>query len=259
MSEDTPNASITEDGPIITVTFSRIDKRNVIEDSMTDALREGAERLATRADLRVLLIRAEGDYFSAGLDLHSDFAAGLFETGLPGMGFRHRYRQHHRLYDEFEAIEKPIVLAAQGPCLGAGLEMACSCDFRLVSTNATFALPEVRFGSVAGSGGATRLTRLVGPHWAKWVSMAGQTIDADMALRIGMVHEVIAPDLFEARVQEFCQELAGLPAEAVGLSKLVIDAAVDADRTTQRHLDRIAVTTLYSSDDVAQHRARFKP
>ena len=165
----------------------------------------------------------------------------------------------HELYDEIESIEKPVVLAAQGPCWGAGVELACSVDFRLASTVARFALPEVRMGAVAGSGGASRLTRLIGPHWAKWVAMAGQEVDAAQALAIGLVHEVIDAAAFDERVRAFCAELAGLPAEAVGLSKLVIDAAVDTDRTTARHLDRIAVTTLYSSDQVAEHRARFAP
>ena len=259
MNDSEPHARTTQDGPILTVTFDRPAKRNAIDDEMLGALQGAVERLADDRALRVLLIRAEGDRFTAGIDLHSGWSRSLFEpTELRGMTFRHRYRQLHRLFDEIEAVEKPVVLAAQGPCLGAGVELACSCDFRLASSAASFALPEVRFGSVAGSGGATRLTRLLGPHWAKWMSMAGQTVDADAALRIGFVHEVIEASEFEARVQAFCSELAGLPAEAVGLSKLVIDAAVETGRTTQRHLDRLAVTTLVGSDEVADHRSWFE-
>jgi enoyl-CoA hydratase/carnithine racemase len=257
---DRPPATVSEDGAIVTVTFDRPDKRNVIGDGVVAALSDAAQRLGTRPDLRVLLIRAEGEWFSAGIDLHSDWARSLFEPHeLGGVGFRQAYRQLHELYDELEAIEKPVVLAVQGPCWGAGVELACSVDFRLASRAATFSLPEVRFGSLAGSGGASRLTRIVGPHWAKWLAMAGQPITADDALRIGLVHEVSEVAGFDDRARAFCEELAGLPAEAVGLSKLVIDAAVDADRTTARHLDRIAVTTVYGSAGVADHRRRFEP
>ena len=260
MTDAAPHAVVTEEGPLLVVTFDRPAKRNVIDDAMTDALRDAAGRLAERDDLRVLLLQAEGEWFTAGIDLHSGWSQTLFEPHEhAGVGFRQGYRQLHELYDELESIEKPIVLAAQGPCWGAGVELACSVDFRFASAAATFSLPEVRMGAIAGSGGATRLTRLIGPHWAKWVSMAGQVIDADLALQIGFVHEVVAPDAFRARVRAFCDELAALPAEALGLSKLVIDAAVDADRTTQRHLDRIAVTTLYGSDRVAEYRAQFSP
>ena len=261
MSEpDRPHTSLAEDGPVLVLSFDRADKRNAIDDEMTAALRAAAARLAEDPAARVLLLRAEGEWFSAGSDLHSEWSRRLFEPREhPGMGFRRAYRELHQLYDELEAIEKPVVLAAQGPCWGAGVELACSVDFRFASTRATFALPEVRLGTVAGSGGASRLTRLIGPHWAKWVAMAGQEVDAEQALRIGLVHEVVAPEHLEPRVLTFCHELAALPAEAVGLSKLVIDAAVDTDRTTARHLDRIAVTTLFGSDDLAQHRRRFEP
>lgn len=255
----TEHATVSEDGAVIVVTFHRPAQRNALDDGMIDAIREAATELAERPDLRVLLVRAEGPWFTAGIDLHSGWSSGLFDERpvAPGGGFRRQYRKLHLLYDELEAIEKPIVLAAQGSCWGAGMELACSVDFRLAADAATFSLPEVRFGAVAGSGGASRLTRLVGPHWAKWISMAGQAIDAETALRIGFVHEVTPIDDFDARALGFCRELAELPPDAVGLSKLLIDAAVDTDRTTQRHLDRIAVTTLYGGDEVAAYRARF--
>ena len=101
----------------------------------------------------------------------------------PRSGRRRKYRQrHHVLHDEMESIEKPIILAAQGPCLGLGLEMAASCDFRFCTPQAHFGLPEVgRLGVIAGSGGISRVTRLVGPHWSKWISMAGKNVDADTA------------------------------------------------------------------------------
>ena len=81
-----------------------------------------------------------------------------------------------------ENIEKPIIIAANGPCLGAGTEMAVSCDFRFCTPESHWGLPETRsMGAIPGSGGVSRLTRLVGTHWAKWMALAAQDISADDA------------------------------------------------------------------------------
>src|ERR1700691_4375041 len=127
-------AKITEDDGIITVTMDRQDKLNAISPEITRAYWTAANALADRDDLRCMVITAKGPYFTAGIDLanRSGNRPGNPETEHlhPGLNYRRNYRSHHQLYDEFEAIEKPIVLAVQGICLGAGVEMAASCDFR---------------------------------------------------------------------------------------------------------------------------------
>ena len=111
-----------------------------------------------------MVITAKGKYFTAGLDLSGPGGnrPGNPETEHlhPGWNFRRNYRSHHLLYDEFEAVEKPIVLAVNGICLGAGVEMGGSCDFRFCVPEAEFGVPEVRLGAIAGSGG----TEPPGPH-----------------------------------------------------------------------------------------------
>jgi enoyl-CoA hydratase len=253
-------ARLEHDGDVLTLTFTRDDKLNAISPPMLEALRAAVDRLATDADIRVLVITAEGRYFTAGMDAHrSGRALGLMvDDGTPGSEFRRRYRNLHSLFDELEAIEKPVVLAAQGPCLGVGVELGVSCDFRLASRRATFGLPEIpNLGVLPGSGGISRLTRLVGPHWARWLAMAAQTVDADEARTIGLVHRVIPDDRFTDEVAAFARHLAGLPGEALGLAKLAIDAAADTDRTTARNVERIANTLLVSSDEHRSIRERF--
>jgi len=252
------DVSLTESSGVIEVRFHRLAKRNAISPAMTAALWEATNRLADREDLRVMLIVADGDYFTAGIDL----------TAPPGFvdGRRHEsdrtyrrgYRQHHLLYDEFEALEKPIVLAAQGPCMGAGVEMAVSCDFRLASARASFVLPEISLGVIPGSGGTSRLTRLVGPHWAKYLAMAGRPVSAEHALAIGLVHEVYPTDVFAEEAARFAADLASLPSEAVGVAKLVIDVCADVDRTSARHLERVANTPLNGSAEFMSRTQRFK-
>lgn len=254
-----PHACILEDKGIVTVVIDRQEKRNAISPQVTEVLWEAAHMLADRDDLRCMVITAKGKYFSAGIDL--DSAPGFDFDGdeQPGWKFRRFYRKHHLLYDEFEALEKPIILASQGICLGAGFEMALSCDFRFCSSRAEWGLPEVKIGLIAGSNGTTRLTRIVGPHWAKYIAMAGQHVSAEKALAIGLVHDVFDEEELLDRVYAFCRELMKIPAETLGIAKLAVDLAADiTDRNAQRHIDRLANTTLISSGEFAKRTARFR-
>ena len=163
---------------------------------------------------------------------------------------QYRADADHDLFDAIEQVEKPVILAAQGHCLGVGVEMGVSCDFRLASEGATFGLPEVQnLAALPGSGGISRLTRTVGPHWARWMAMACERVDARQALAIGLVHAVYPAEEFGERVQAFARKLASMPREALGVAKIAIDTADTFDRATARVFDRFAQTLLFTSDE----------
>lgn len=258
-----PHARIDEADGVVTITLDCEAKRNAISPEVTRTLWTAVRSLAERDDLRCMLITAVGDYFTAGIDIKA--GAGLDRGDpqtrdlRPGWRLRRNYRNHHLLYDELEAIEKPVVLAAQGTCLGAGVEMALSCDFRFCSPHAEWRLPEIELGVIPGSGGASRLTRLVGPGWAKYMAVAGMPVGAAQAKTIGLVHDVFPAQTFAEDVRAFCRRLVHLPAEAVGLAKLAVDLAADiGDRGAQRQVDRLANTTLLTSEEYRARRARFR-
>jgi enoyl-CoA hydratase len=252
-----PHAPIAEADGVITVTFDRQDKLNAVSPQMTALLWDAIRALGDRDDLHVMVITGMGRYFTAGIDLNAP-AADRRDGKLPSdVAYRRAYRRHHLLYDELEAVEKPVILAAQGGCLGAGVEMAASCDFRFAARSAFFQLPEVGLGVIAGSGGTSRLTRIVGPHWGKWMAMAGERVSAEQALAMGFVHQVFADETFSADVEKFSRKLAAMPAEALGAAKLVVDMAADVDRTTQRHIDRLTNTSLASGDEFAERTAPY--
>ena len=251
----TEQARVTEADGVITVTFTRADKLNAISGEMFDALGEAVNALAERDDLRVLVITGEGPYFTAGFDIAEMRTRSLGEGTdgvIRGSNMRRQYRAsaRHDFNDQFELVEKPIVLAAQGHCMGVGIEMGASCDFRLASDGARFGLPEVgNLALIPGAGGISRLTRLVGVHWAKWLVMAGETVDAQEALAMGLVHAVYPASEFAERVAEFAGKLAKMPREAVGVAKVAIDTAAEVDRRTARDFDRFAQTTLFLSSE----------
>lgn len=248
---------VDSDG-IITLTFTRDHKLNAVSDEMVDVIRAAVVDLADDEAQRALVVTAEGRYFTAGKDIGQ-----MGEQSKSGVALRRNYRRLHELFDEMERIEKPIILAAQGPCLGMGVEMGSSCDFRFASERATFGLPEVPMLAVLpGSGGISRFTRLVGPHWARWLAMAGENVDANLALTMGFVHRVLPEEGFHEAVDAWVRKLIGLSPEALGLAKITIDAARDSDRRTARHVDRMANTMLLQTqeylDKVAAFAARSK-
>lgn len=250
MSTSTQIRRSVDDG-ILTMTFTRPEKLNAVSPGMLDALRDAVAELAESEELRVLVIAAEGRYFTAGIDIANMGDRGVTSTGATSPArLRRDYRKLHLLFDEMESIEKPIVLAAQGPCLGVGVEMSGSCDFRLASTTAAFGLPEVpNLAVIPGSGGVSRITRLIGPHWGKWLAMAGETVDAQLALTMGLVHAVYPVEEFSDRVAAFARKLANLPPEAMGVAKMAVDTAASVDRQTARDFDRFANTLLILSDE----------
>jgi enoyl-CoA hydratase len=251
---ESPHARRQDADGVITVTFTRDAKRNAVSPEMFDVLATAVEDLAEGDHHRVLVITAEGRYFTSGVDVAGLAGPlGVDDHGVVrGAKVRRQYRRqaHHDLFDEMEQVEKPVVLAAQGPCFGVGVQFGASCDFRLAADTASFRLPEIEnLAVLPGSGGISRLTRLIGPHWARWMVMAGQPISAEQALSIGLVHAVYPAASFASEVSAFARHLASLPGDALGLAKLAIDAAVTADRRSSRQMDRLAQTTLFASAD----------
>jgi enoyl-CoA hydratase len=260
VTAENEHAFISEKDGVITVVLNRPDKLNAVSAPITDFLWRGAEELVARDDLSVMVITGVGKYFTAGIDLKTGPVGRIGDKPMPperSSKWRRAYRNHHLLYDEFESIEKPIILAAQGPCLGAGVEMACSVDIRLGSDTSVWGLPEIHLGVIAGSGGTSRLTRLVGPHWSKWIGMFDQRVDAETARMIGLVHQVMPAEGFHEAVQEFAAKIALLPREGMAVAKLVIDACVDLPRDSARHIERLVNTPLPIEGEGEAYRARF--
>lgn len=249
----------SEQDGVLELVLNRPDKGNAITADMLLGLANAAEELSTRVDLRVLLIRAEGRFFSTGADisaLSADDAAGS-----PAR-FRHIYRtgpfSFQRVGDLFEAVEKPVVVAHHGPCIGGALELSLSCDFRLAGEAASYVLPEIEIGLLPGSGGTSRLARLVGGHWARWLVMAGERVDARDALAMGLVHAVHPDAELTAQAGRFCRKLASLPAEALAAAKLSIELGVDLGAAQARQVERMANSYLFFGPEHATAMAKLR-
>lgn len=237
---------VSEGDGVLEVVLNRPEKLNAINLEMWAGLRDAVETLRTRRDLRVLLIRAVGRYFSAGMDLTDNGTANYGDSPTESRNFMRREMGMgmHRTLEEMEKIEKPIVISHHAMCVGAGIELSMSCDFRLAGASAQYWLPELAFGMIPLSGGISRLTRVVGPHWARWMVLAQKKVSAERALIMGLVHEVYPDDRLEQESRDFCRMLAGFPVEAAAAGKLAIELSADLDSDQSRQVDRLTFSSL---------------
>ena len=242
---DEPHLLTEEQDGILIATLNRPDKLNALS-AETMALFEAAlHRFRDTPELKVMLVRANGRYFCAGADLRSGSPKDQPRTAS-AIRENHRLGLHgmHRIYDEMEHVEKPIVCAVHATCVGGGLELALSCDFRLAAKSAAFAFPEGLFGVLPASNGVSRLTRICGPHWARWLIMGNQKADADKAMIMGLVHDVMPDDRFADAALDFCRHLTKNNPEQMGAAKIAIDMAAEVSRDTARNVERMANSAL---------------
>jgi enoyl-CoA hydratase len=241
-------ALLTEDqNGILIATLNRPDKLNALNLETMELLTEAVLRFRDTEALKVMLIRATGRYFCAGADLKGG-QKKISPTGRSASGIRENHRLNlngmQQLWDEMEHIEKPFVVAHHAMCVGGGLELSLSCDFRLAAHSAGYAFPEGKMGVLPASSGVSRLVRLCGPHWARWLIMANKPADAQMALTMGLVHQVFPDESFEAEAMDFCRHLAGQNGEQMGAAKVAIELCAEVGRDSARHIERMANSAL---------------
>ena len=242
----------TEDG-ILIATLNRPEKLNAINREMMDLLTEAVLTFRDSETLKVMLIRATGRYFSAGADLRSGNQKTISPQKHTARGIRENHRLNlnnmQQLWDEIEHIEKPFVVAHHAMCVGGGLELSLSCDFRLAAKSAAYAFPEGLFGVLPASNGVSRLARLCGPHWARWLIMANKPAPAEMAYTMGLVHQVFPDGSFEDEVMDFCRHLARQNPEQMGAAKIAIELCAELGPEMGRHVERMGNSALMLNPD----------
>lgn len=240
-------------GPISVLTLNRPDVMNAWNARMREEMRDAVRALVEDDDLRVAIVTGTGRAFSAGEDVR-----GMGDlTAVGPRGFRRRVRMIHNVFDDIEQMEVPVIAALNGVAAGGGLELALSCDFRFAADTARMGLPENNVGLIPGSGGISRLVKLIGPAKAKRLVMTGEIIPAARALEIGLVDEIVPADRLMARAMEFAEQLAQKAPLALGTAKLVINQCVNVDTETGRNFERIGQSVLKLTADHREGQTAF--
>jgi len=240
------------DGYVLEVTLDR-PKANAIDLATSKVMGETFMQFRDDPELRIAILRAEGDrFFCPGWDLKAaaDGDAVDGDYGIGGFGG----------LQELGNLNKPVICAVNGICCGGGLELALSCDLILASNNATFALPEIRSGTVADAA-SVKLPKRIPYHVAMDLLLTGRWFDAEEALRWGLLKEVCEPDQLLDKTRELAQLLASGPPLVYAAIKEVVREAEDMkfqdalNRITNRQLR--TVDKLYSSEDQLEGARAF--
>lgn len=234
---------------IAVVTVNRPEVRNALNYGVLDAIEAALDAFEQREDVDAVVFTGTGEKaFVAGADI-SQLVRYTLQDGL-------RARMQ-RLYDRIQDLELPTIAAVNGVALGGGNELAMSCDIRIAAANARFGLPETNLGILPGAGGTQRLSRLVGLGRAQEMILTGRIIDAEEALRIGLVTSVVPSEELMDTAHATARTILAKGPLAVRLAKLVVRNGAETDQRTGLLLERLAQSLLYASDEKAEGASAF--
>ncbi len=195
--------TVTRNGAVAVLTIDRPDKRNAMTAGMWAALPGLLETLAEDAEVRVLVVTGAGPSFCAGADI-SDLLGGA-DPEDPMAGVR---RHNLAAQAALRTFPRPSVAMIRGHCIGGGVEIATSCDLRFTDPTGIFGVTPAKVGIVYTPASTKTLIDLVGPATTKYLLLSGELIDADAALRTGLVDRLVPSAQLEAEVFRFAEVLA---------------------------------------------------
>ncbi len=250
---ETVRYEIVEDG-IAMLTLARPGKLNAFDERMIREIRSLVWRVNFDDAVRVLIITGAGRGFCSGRDI-----AGLgYENALPSAQYRAYVRANHEMFDDIEAMEKPVIAMVNGICAGGGVEMAVASDFRIAAEHAEFVLTENNIGVIPASGAASRMIQMIGIGRLKEMMMTTRAVAAQEALAIGLVNRVFAAEALLDGTLAFARVLLARAPLALGMAKHVINTCQNVDTETGRLIERLGQSVLIGTRDAREGNAAFR-
>ena len=248
-----------EHGTIGTLTIDNPGRRNAMNSAMYLAVPDAMAALADEPDLRCIVIRGAGnESFSAGSDI-SEFPNRRMGRASDGSSKAEGYdNAEHRAWAAIATARVPVIAAIHGPCRGGGIAIAIHADIRIASAGATFAVPPASLGLAYPIEATERLVSLVGPATAKSLLFTAQVIDAETALRIGLVQEVLPEAELDAHVERLTHRIARLAPLSIKAAKVQVDAiSAAAGAGVDLANAKTHIRACYDSDDFKEGVAAF--
>ena len=232
------------------VKVNRPDVYNAVNLDAIVELESAIQSLGDDDNIMVIIITGEGKAFVSGSDISK-----LVE--MNSMSAREYSQIGQRVLSLIENLEKPVVAAVNGFALGSGCELAMACDIRIASEKAKFGQPEVKLGLIPGHAGTQRLARLVGAAKAKELIFTWEMIDAQEALRIGLVNKIVAPESLLDEAKSLAKKIMDVGPTAVRFAKTVINRGIDANLTTANSYETEAFSILFSTEEAKEGMKAF--
>jgi len=246
---------------VATITLNRPDRMNAFTDVMIREWAQALEDARLDAEVRAVIVTGAGRGFCAGADLRG--GSGLAETARSeeprsAVGLRNWLRDSvHYVPRQVALLDKPYIAAVNGPAVGAGMDMASMCDIRIASEEARFAMSYVKVGLVPGDGGCYYLPRIVGLAKALELIWTGDFIDAQEALRIGYVSQVVPAEELMDYTRGYAARLAAGPAVAIQQAKRLVYRSQHVDADAALDLAQQAMFITQSTEDAREGPLAF--
>jgi 2-(1,2-epoxy-1,2-dihydrophenyl)acetyl-CoA isomerase len=243
---------LTIDGAVAKVVLNRPEKLNALTVEMRERLGEYFTRLRFDDAVRAIIVTGAGRGFCSGADVDRMGGHDL-------RGDRERMQQGaHGYLRTLHAIEKPVIAAVRGPAVGIGWSIALACDLIVASKTARFSQIFKRIGLAPDGGAIWFLTRRLGMPKAKELVFSARFVEAEEALALGLVNEVVEDDALMARAEALAAELAEGPTFALGLAKKLFNAAIGPSLDDYLDLESLIQPQLHQTADNAEGRAAFR-
>lgn len=242
---------VKEENHVSTVTIDRQSKLNALSPEVLNELGQAFAALNQSSAVRCVILQGAGDKaFVAGADIEQ-MSSMTAEQG------RQYCELGHRTLDMIEQFRAPVIAQVQGFALGGGCELALACDFIVAADKAKFGQPEVKLGIMAGFGGTQRLARRVGPAWARELLYTAAVIDAQEALRIGLVNHVFPIAELAARTRAMADSIVAMGPMAVAYSKRAVMQGADRPLPEANAMEKELFVQCFASADRVEGTKAF--
>ena len=232
------------------VTLNRPKAWNALCGALNTELESAIRRADGDPAVRAIVLTGGPKVFAAGADVKQMADATPMTAARTA-------EQGQQINELIESIGLPVIAAVNGMALGGGCELAMACDFRIASSKAKFGQPEVGLGITPGFGGTQRLSKLVGKGMAKMLILTADTINAEEALRIGLVEKVTEPEQLMSVCEEIAAKIASKAPIAVAMSKTCINKGYHLDLFSGSALEAEAFGGCFGTEDQKEGMKAF--
>lgn len=232
------------------ITIDRPKALNALNTTTLIELSKAMDILQDDEEVKVAIVTGEGRSFVAGADISQ-------MKDLNTVDGRDMTILGQKVFDKIENIDKPVIAAVNGFALGGGCELAMSCDIRLAAEKAKFGQPEVNLGIIPGYGGTQRLPRLVGKGMAKYLIYTGEIIDAQEALRTGLVQKMVSSEELMDEAVEVAKTIIAKAPIAIKMAKHSINNGLNIDLNSGIFYETEAYTTTFGTEDRVEGMTAF--
>ena len=235
------------------ITLNNPERYNALDYEMRKELIEALKKASNNEDIRVVVIKGSGKAFCAGGDIRS-FAEWTPQDALK---FMKEVGTALVISKVIRDMPKPVIALVHGYCLGAGFELAQSCDLIIASEDALFGQPEVKVGLIPGGGGTQRLPRLVGEKKAKEIIFTGRMVPASELEKLGLVNKVVTQDKLLETVNEYIEKIKSRSPVIIAAAKDAINASLNMSLDEGFLYEAQVFSRLFSTEDQKEGARAF--